>query len=83
MKEPEKVTINFVSADQKINYPMVCDPNESFNLVEDKLYKKFPEYRESNNNLLCNGSVIQRFKTVKENKIRNGTTILLMSPKYY
>ena len=82
MKEPEKVTINFMSADQKINYPMVCEPNESFASVEDKLYKKFPEYRESNNHLLYNGAVIQRFKTVKENKIRNGATILLMSPEY-
>ena len=80
MKEPEKVTINFVSA--KINYPMVCDPNESFASVEDKLYKRFPEYRESNNYyLVCNGSVIQRFKTLKENKIRNGDTILLSSPE--
>ena len=73
MKEPEKITINFVSSVQKVNYPMVCEPNESFALIENKLYKRFPEYRESNNNLLCNGSMIQRFKTVRENKISDGT----------
>ena len=83
MNKTEKITINFRSTDQRVNYPMVCDPNQSFAIVEDKLYKKFPEYRESNNNLLCNGYLIQRFKTIKENKIRDGTTILLTSPDDY
>ena len=42
------------------------------------VYKIYDEYREAyNNTFLANGNVIKRFKTMSENKIKNGDKIQL------
>jgi len=48
--------------------------------VEEKLYKKFPEYRETNNCFLANGKEVLRFKTISENNIGNGLPVTMIIP---
>ena len=71
--------IHFISSDQKINCPIKCLSTETFAEVEEKLYKKYGEYRETNNNFIAKGKIILRFKTISENNIEDGDKIQLLN----
>ena len=74
------MVVHFISGDGKINQGINCLPTETFAEVEEKLYKIYNEYREAyNNTFLANGNVIKRFKTMSENKIKNGDKIQLQN----
>ena len=76
----QMMVVNFISMDQRVHYAVPCIYNNTFAEVEEKLYKKYPEYRETNNQFLANGREILRFKTIKENKIGNGFPVTLVIP---
>ena len=44
--------VHFISLDQNINYGIKCLKTDTFAQVEEKLYQKYGEYRETNNNFL-------------------------------
>ena len=67
----------FLSSDQKITYAISCKNTTPFVRIEEKLYEEYPEYKETDNYFLHNGSVIKRFKTVEENHIKSGKPIIL------
>ena len=48
--------------------------------VEKKLYDKFPEYKERNNNFLSQGKIVLKFKTVGENRLESGIPIIMQVP---
>ena len=73
------MVINFLSTDQNIRCGISCLADDTFAEVEEKLYKKFDKFRDTNNVLLFGGNIILRFKKVKENNIHNGDTILIQS----
>ena len=77
----EMMSVNFISADQNIHYSVPCIKTNTFAEVEEKLYQKYPEYRETNNNFISNGGLILRFKTIDENHISNGVPITLVVPQ--
>ena len=64
--------IQFISMDHSLIYPIKCLPSDTFAEVEEKLYKIYPEYRETNNLFQVDGRTILRFKTIAENNIQNG-----------
>ena len=64
--------IQFLSNDHSIIYPIKCLPSDTFAEVEEKLYKIYPEYRETNNSFQVDGRTILRFKTIAENNIQEG-----------
>ena len=72
------IYVHFISADQKINCPIKCLKTDTFAEVEEKLYQKYDEYRETNNNFLANGGIIYRFKKIFENNIEDGDKIQLI-----
>ena len=72
--------INFTSTDQIIHKSFKCIKNDIFSHLEEKIYNDYPEYRETNNTLLCNGKQILRFKTIAENNINEDSTIILVKP---
>ena len=73
--------VYFTSMDQKINLPIPCIKTDIFAQIEEKLYKEYPEYRETNNYFLANGKQILRFKTIEDNKIGNGLPVILNKPE--
>ena len=73
------MVINFLSTDQNIRCGIPCLADDTIAEVEEKLYQKFNEFRNTNNILLSGGNIILRFKKVRENKIHNGDTILIQS----
>jgi len=76
----EMMCVNFISGDQQIHYAVPCLKSNTFAEVEEKLYQKFPVYRETNNNFIANGNLVLRFKTIGENKIGNGLPVTLIVP---
>ncbi len=73
-------SVTFISTDQSICYSVPCFAKNTFAEVEEKLYKEYPEFRETNNTFLANGKEILRFKTIEDNKIGNGKPIMLVVP---
>jgi len=69
------IVINFISSDKKMTCGIPCLLENTFAEVEEKLYKQFEEFRNTNNLLLFKGNKILRFKKIKENNIHNGDTI--------
>ena len=74
------VSVNFISMDQTVHFSVGCVKNTIFAEVEEKLYKQYPQYRETNNNFIANGTTVLRFKTIAENKIGNGLPVTLVVP---
>ena len=72
--------VNFITTDQSLFYAIPCSGNDTFAEIEEKLYKEYSEYRETNNTFLANGKEILRFKTINENKIGTGKPIILIKP---
>ena len=72
--------VNFISGDQQIHYAITCLRSNTFAEVEEKLYQKFPVYRNTNNNFIANGKKVLRFKTIEENNIGNGKPVTLIVP---
>ena len=71
----KEIAIIFISGDQKMNYPMICQESVKFAIYEQKLYDLFPKYKESDNYFICNGKKINRNYTMEENKIKYGDII--------
>ena len=69
--------ISFRSIDQTINYPMICNAKDTLSRLEEELYNEFPQYKDYNTYLTCNGIILKRFKTIGENNIKKGAAILV------
>ena len=72
------MVVNFFSTDQTVHYGIICSPNDKFVDVEAKLYKKYDNLINTNNVFTCNANPILRFKTIRENNIRDGDIIQLI-----
>ncbi len=77
---PTDKCVAFITTDSSLFYAIPCNGNSTFAEVEEKLYKEYPEYRETNNTFLANGTEILRFKTINENKIGTGKPVMLIKP---
>jgi molybdopterin converting factor small subunit len=69
------IVITFNSAE--VNYGIKCLADETFAEVEEKLYKRYNNLRETNNMFTVNAKPILRFKKIKENNIKDGDIIQL------
>ena len=65
---------------KKVQFAVPCTKNTIFAEVEEKLYKQYPEYRETNNNFIANGNQVLRFKTISENQIGSGLPVFFIAP---
>ena len=71
------ISILIVSLDQKVTFPVSCKKTDIFNSIELKCYEKYPEYKETDNFFMTKGYKINRNKTIEENNIKDGDTIIL------
>ena len=71
------IAVNFISNNGVVNYTTSCKGNQPFYEIEEKLYQNYPEYKGRRNFFLYNGNEIKRFKTINENKIKDGGVILM------
>ena len=72
------ISIKFISTDQTINnYTIIAKNNDKFSKIEDILYEKYPNYKESDNYFIFKGSKVKRNKTLEENNIKDNDIIML------
>ena len=72
------MTVNFISADQKVqHYSLICKNTDTFNVLEKKLYEDYKEFYETENYFTFNGKKIHKLKSLDENNIRNNDIIML------
>ena len=69
--------INFLSTDQEIHYPMICKDEDSLSRLEEELYNEYPKFKDYNTFLTYKGRVLKRFRTIGENNIKKGDTIIV------
>ena len=72
------IVIKFYSLDQNINYGVKCLKTDTFSEVEEKLYQKYPDYRNTNNNFVAKGGIVLQFKKTFENSIIDGDKVQLI-----
>ena len=77
VKLHNSINLKITSVDQKILFFITCKKDDKFYSIEEKLYEKYPEYIESENYFMVNGSKINKMKTLLQNKIKNGDKIIL------
>jgi len=77
LNKKEIMVLKFISSDQYLNYSIVCKSTDKFNLVINRIFDIYPEYIEKKCFFMCNGNVINEYKDIQENKIKNGDTILV------
>ena len=69
----------FQSLDQVINKAIIkCSSSDIFAEVEEKLYKKYNDFRNTNNTPICNGKPVLRFKTLEENNIKDENIVQII-----
>ena len=72
--------VYFQSLDQEINHVAIkCTSFETFAENEEKLYKKYDNFRNTNNTPICNGQPVLRFKTLYENKIKDEDVVQIIT----
>ena len=76
----DMMSVNFISSDQTVHFSVPCLKTNTFAEIEEKLYKQYPQYRETNNTFIANGTQVLRFKTIDQNKIGNGLPVTLIVP---
>ncbi len=69
--------VQFRTIDQSLICSIKCLPTDTFAEVEEKLYQKYPQYRETNNAFHVDGKSILRFKTISENNIQDDHPVQL------
>jgi hypothetical protein len=81
LKKGEKLySIVFLSTEYQIvnNFSLICKNTDPFTKVEQTLYDKFPSLKETDINFnIVDGIVVNRYKTLEENKIKSGDVIQL------
>ena len=71
------MVINFISTDSTVYCGIKCLPTDIFAEVEEKLYQKYDDLRNTNNTFTANARPILRFKKISENNIKDGDIIQL------
>ena len=74
------IAVNFISGDQRINFPIICKSSTKFIDVEQKLYQKYPEYAKNDgkdNLFLSNGKQLEKFKTMEQKGLQAYNIIVI------
>ena len=74
----EIMVVTFISQDFSVNEAVKCLSTDLFAEVEEKLYKKYDNLRNTNNMFTVNEKPVLRFKKLCENGIKDGDKIQLV-----
>ena len=75
----DEMSIYFITNIREANCLVKCFATDKFVTVEEKFYEEYPMFRETNNIFVCNGSQITRFITLKENRIKDGDCVVVIT----
>lgn len=71
------IAVLFQSADGHINYSIPCKKSLIFSEVEKKLLDVFPEYKQKRLIYIQNGNIIEKEKSLEDNKIIPGFSVVV------
>ena len=77
LKGEKLISLIFMSDNQVIHYSIICKDSDKFTNVENLLYDEFPKFGETENFFVSEGNKINKYKTLKENNLKNGSIIML------
>ena len=66
-----------------IYYSVVCKLSWPFSKVEKKLYEEFPHYNKPQTFFTIGTNMIEKNKTLKENKIAKNSVITVFNPDLF
>jgi len=72
--------LNIISFDESINVSLLVKKTDSLTNIEEEIYNKYPEYRNINNYFKINNQKINKYKSLEENNIKEGSIITLCFP---
>ena len=74
----KQINIKFISVDQEINgYAVTCYNTDIFENVLEKIYLKYPQFKNKTIFCLCGGAVVNERVSLAENKIEENSIILI------
>ena len=73
----EVLVVYFKPKDGSFYEGIKCLATDRFFEIEERLYQKYEELRNTNNTFTANATPILRFKRLNENKIKDGDVIQL------
>ena len=73
----EAIAVHFISNNQMINYCLPSYPDELFSDVVDKLYEKFPDYKNKSCFFISDGKIMKLNFSMKQNEYKSGDKILV------
>jgi len=71
------ICISIQTSDQNRSHLYACKENDQFIIYRDKFLNEFQEYKSKNIYFFSNGEKIDENKTLKENKIKDNSIIVL------
>lgn len=71
------IILNFYSDDKKIHCLLLCNEDQIFNEIINKVYETYPDYNIRNNTFICNKTRVNEYKSLKQNNIKNKNLIIL------
>ena len=71
------MTVIFSFTNKDILYSVICKNTDKFTKIENLLYDKYPECRDTQNFYTLNGQKIDKYKNLEENNIYNSAVIQL------
>ena len=76
--EPNEGNLSVIFSSMKFQYSIVCNSNDKFELIENRFYNEYPEYKKKICYYMVKGSVItDKTKTLNELNIDNSDTIII------
>ena len=76
-KEKKELMPIIISYEQK-NYALICKKTDIFNQVQNKLFDKYPEFKDNEYYYMVKSYRIILHKTVEENNINENDIILMI-----
>ena len=72
-----------MTQDEIIYCTKICKITDKFSKIEDYFFEKYPELIDTKNYFISKGIVINRYKTLENNNIKDGDIITLNKLKGY
>ena len=76
-EEINSIILKFISGDQIIRCAVICKIDRIFNVIVNKIYEDFPEFKKYEPVFLSGGKRITPYQSLEENGIKEDATIIL------
>lgn len=72
------MTIQFISGDQSINYFIPCKKEDILCIIVVRMLEIYPEYKKKQMFFLYNGSRLNDYLSLEENKVKDNSVIFIL-----